>query len=52
MWQLVLLSGQDLWVLSVGHSPRQHVHLRPNVKYIGTIHGNEVAFVKQHPLSD
>jgi len=41
----MLLLGQDLWVLALGHSPRDHVSLRPNVKYVGTIHGNEVHFL-------
>jgi len=42
---MILLLGRDLWVLAIGRSPHSHVALRPNVKYIGTIHGNEVTFI-------
>lgn len=31
----------DLWVLAIGQSPRDHVLLRPNFKFVGGIHGNE-----------
>ena len=34
--------GEDLWVLAVGNMAREHVPLRPLVKYVGNMHGNEV----------
>lgn len=34
--------GTELWVLVVGQSVKSPVLLRPNVKYVGNIHGNEV----------
>ncbi|KAK3577884.1 hypothetical protein CHS0354_014557 [Potamilus streckersoni] len=33
--------GVNLWVLAIGKDIKSHVPLRPNVKYIGNIHGNE-----------
>ncbi|KAK7501785.1 hypothetical protein BaRGS_00006871 [Batillaria attramentaria] len=36
------INGVDLWVIAIGESPRDHVTLRPNVKYVGNMHGNEV----------
>jgi len=41
----MLLLGRQLLVLTIGRSPQSHVPLRPNVKYIGTIHGNEVCLL-------
>jgi len=36
--------GKDLWVMAVSsHSPDKHVLLRPETKYVGNIHGNEVS---------
>ncbi|XP_033748148.1 carboxypeptidase M-like [Pecten maximus] len=35
------VEGRDLWVLAVGKNPKSHVTLRPNVKYVGNMHGNE-----------
>ena len=43
-WRMLWLLGRDLWVLALGRSPGIHVSLRPNVKFVGTIHGNEVVF--------
>lgn len=34
--------GADLWVIAIGESPESHVLLRPNVKYVANIHGNEI----------
>lgn len=34
--------GQELWVLSLGGDIHTYVPLRPHVKYIGNMHGNEV----------
>nr|KAG5686430.1 hypothetical protein BaRGS_017698 [Batillaria attramentaria] len=36
------VNGVDLWVIAIGESPRDHVTLRPNIKYVGNMHGNEV----------
>jgi murein tripeptide amidase MpaA len=33
---------RDLWVIALGNIPDEHVPLRPEVKYVGNIHGNEV----------
>ena len=30
-------------MLAIGQSPRDPVILRPNVKYVGNMHGNEVS---------
>lgn len=35
------VEGRDLWVLVVSASPYEHMIGKPNVKYIGNIHGNE-----------
>lgn len=32
----------ELWVIAIGDRPREHVPLRPHVKLIGNMHGNEV----------
>ena len=38
-----MCTGRDLWVLALAASaPDRHVLLRPEVKYVGNIHGNEV----------
>lgn len=35
--------GRTLWAMALSsYSPREHVLLRPEVKYIGNMHGNEV----------
>jgi hypothetical protein len=37
------VQGRDLWVLAIAASqPDKHVLLRPEVKFIGNIHGNEL----------
>lgn len=36
------IADRDLWVLAIGRNPQDHVTLRPHVKYIGNMHGNEV----------
>ena len=36
--------NKDLWVLAISHSePHRHVIMRPEVKYVGNMHGNEPA---------
>lgn len=34
--------GRDLWVLLISKNPETEVLLKPNVKYIANMHGNEV----------
>ncbi|CAF5178851.1 unnamed protein product, partial [Rotaria sp. Silwood1] len=35
--------GKSLWAMALSaYAPNQHVLLRPEVKYIGNMHGNEV----------
>ncbi|XP_064612625.1 carboxypeptidase D-like [Liolophura sinensis] len=36
------VEGRELWVMAVGQAPQSYVTLRPHLKYIGNIHGNEV----------
>ena len=36
-----MLTGRDLWVLAVSSTPAKHVIGKPEVKYVGNIHGNE-----------
>lgn len=36
--------GRDLWVLLITKDPEEKVLLKPNVKYVGNMHGNEVNF--------
>lgn len=35
------VQGRDLWVLVLSASPQQHMIGKPEVKYVGNIHGNE-----------
>lgn len=35
------VQGRDLWVMVVSSSPYEHMLGKPDVKYIGNIHGNE-----------
>ena len=42
-YNLNCVSGRELWVMALGTSPSQHQTLRPEVKYVGNIHGNEVS---------
>lgn len=35
------VQGRDLWVMVVSASPYEHMIGKPDVKYIGGIHGNE-----------
>ncbi|KAL8591303.1 hypothetical protein ACOMHN_041644 [Nucella lapillus] len=35
------VQGKELLVIVIGQSPREHVLLRPNVKYVANIHGDE-----------
>lgn len=37
-----MIVGRDLTVIVIGESPKKHVKHRPDVKYVGNIHGNEV----------
>lgn len=39
LWHFFL--GRDLWVMVVSASPYEHMIGKPDVKYIGNIHGNE-----------
>ncbi|CAF4008603.1 unnamed protein product, partial [Rotaria sp. Silwood2] len=35
--------GKSLWAMALSeYAPNQHILLRPEVKYIGNMHGNEV----------
>ncbi|XP_048241242.1 carboxypeptidase D-like [Haliotis rufescens] len=36
------MGGAEMWVIAIGESPKDQALLRPNVKYIGNMHGNEV----------
>lgn len=36
------VEGRDLWVMQMGKTPREHILLQPQIKFIGNIHGNEV----------
>ena len=40
--KIPLHAGRNLWVLALGPNADRHVHLRPEVKYVGNMHGNEV----------
>lgn len=35
------VQGRDLWVLLITKDPEKEILLKPNVKYIGNMHGNE-----------
>ncbi len=38
------VQGRDLWVLALAQThPDKHIPLRPEAKYVGNMHGNEVA---------
>lgn len=41
-----LFTGEDLWVLAIGKSGNDD-GLRPHVKYVGNMHGNEVRMQSQ-----
>ncbi|XP_045171952.1 carboxypeptidase D-like [Mercenaria mercenaria] len=36
------VNSQELWVIALGKNISSYVELRPSVKYIGNMHGNEV----------
>ncbi|XP_061162829.1 carboxypeptidase D-like [Saccostrea echinata] len=36
------VENMDLWVIAIGINPDRHETLRPHVKYVGNMHGNEV----------
>ena len=49
----VSLSGQQLWVLALGLSPRRHTVGIPEFKYVANMHGNEVrAHTHTHTHTD
>ncbi|KAI0220734.1 Carboxypeptidase M [Lamellibrachia satsuma] len=35
------VQGRELWVIAIGETPCAHVNLRPEVKYVGNMHGDE-----------
>ena len=35
---------RDLWVMAISDNPKQHELLEPELKLVGNMHGNEVAF--------
>lgn len=35
------VQGRDLWVMVISASPYEHMLGKPDVKYVGNIHGNE-----------
>ena len=40
---------RELWVMAIaGRNPDQHVTLRPEVKYVGNMHGDEVLLFIVH----
>ena len=39
---MYLLKGEELWVLVIGKITGEDEPLRPHVKYVGNMHGNEV----------
>ena len=43
----VVVADHDLWVLAIGKNPSVHVSLRPNMKYVGNMHGNEVSLPRK-----
>lgn len=43
MFSKFIYLGKSLWAMAVSaYSPNEHILLRPEVKYIGNMHGNEV----------
>lgn len=40
-----LATGRELWVLLISKNPDQEVLLKPNVKYIANMHGNEASVI-------
>jgi hypothetical protein len=50
LWELnqnnnIYLLGRDLWVLLITKNPQEDPLLKPNVKYVANMHGNEVSFL-------
>lgn len=35
------VEGRELWVLHLTENPTDHVPMKPNVKYVANMHGNE-----------
>lgn len=38
---LICFAGRELWVLLISTTPAERTILKPEVKYVGNIHGNE-----------
>lgn len=38
---LIRFAGRELWVLLISTTPAERTILKPEVKYVGNIHGNE-----------
>lgn len=41
------VQGRDIWVMLVTKNPSEESLLKPNVKYVANMHGNEVSFLRK-----